>query len=173
MVDQRIACLTTDASLILLFGDASPSTYRAGTDTGRLHTVLYPLIAAVALDHLTIRMTIARCPKGAGHSATLAANTVGIIVYRKSGLRILAQTAYGTGRDAGCIHAVHTCCGNISIISASICQLDFVVKCLPVAQIATNNIRVILVQTAHHTGGTGTAFTLVKYKNMLHGYWCS
>ena len=88
MVDQRIACLTTDASLILLFGDTGQRAKGAGSNAGRLHAVFHTLVATIALDHLTIRMTIARCPKGAGHSATLAANTVGIIVYRKSGLRI-------------------------------------------------------------------------------------
>ena len=66
MVDQRIACLTTDASLILLFGDTGQRAKGAGSNAGRLHAVFHTLVTTIALDHLTIRMTISANTFNAG-----------------------------------------------------------------------------------------------------------
>ena len=147
MVDQRIACLTTDTSLILLFGDASQSAEGAGTDTGRLHTVLYPLIAAVALYHLAIGVPIPGGSKGAGHGTAFAADTVGIVVDGESRFRILAQAPHRAGWNARPIHAMHTCCGNICIVNTAVFQFHFIVIRFAEALIARHNICVVLVYT--------------------------
>ena len=80
---------------------------RAGLYAGRKQPLVYPHIAAVTFDHLSI-FSEGRNSVWTGHGTAVTANTVCGIINRKIRLRVFPETGTRTAGDAGRIFTVHT-----------------------------------------------------------------
>lgn len=168
LINDGTAGLTAAAGLVFLLRNAGKRAEGTGAYAGWLQAILYSFVAAVALDHLAVGGPIAGSTERTGHGTALAANTVGIVVDREPGLRVLADAAHRAGCNAGRIIAVHTGGGDVRTIGASICQRNLIIEGLTVTLVTGGQINVILIHAAHHTGGTSTALILIEYKNVFH-----
>ena len=89
-------CLGAATCHVFFFGYAVQSTKGAGSDACRFKIGFYPFIAAVALDHLAVGNPVSGGAEGTRHCTAPAAYAVCVVIYRKTGLGILAYAARGT-----------------------------------------------------------------------------
>ena len=86
--------------LVFFFGNHAEGICGADADAGGLHSVLEAEIAAVAFLHFSLGVERGGS-EWAGHGAAMASDAVGGVKYGKIGFRVLFQTAYRAGGDAG------------------------------------------------------------------------
>lgn len=168
LVDKEAASFIASAFSVFLFRDTGQCAESAGPDTCRLKPVFYPFVAAVTLDHLPVGGTVSGSAEGTCHSAALAADAIGVVVDRETGIRILGKASGRTGGDAWSIRAMHAGDRQIREVVFSIRCFELCIVGFTVALFAGCEVCVILIHAAHHASRARAAFVGVKLKDIFH-----